>query len=106
MNTSPRRFPIFGILSFAAALTAWMLFCWLFNPPAFMQNDQTGRGLFWCEAGMAACIAIAFLLGVAALVRRERFSVAALASSLLVALAVFGLITLVMILLSRHMMGQ
>ncbi|MGA9778259.1 MAG: hypothetical protein ACLPRE_07815 [Limisphaerales bacterium] len=106
MNTSPRRFPIFGILSLAAGVAAGMLFCWLFNPPAFVQNDQTGRGLFWCEAGMAACIAIAFLLGVAALVRRERFSGVALASSLLVALAVFGLITLVMMLLSQHMMGQ
>jgi hypothetical protein len=106
MSTSPKRFPIFASLSLAAGMAAWMLFCWLFNPPAFMRNDQTGRGLFWCEAGMVVCIAFAFLLGVAALVRRERFSRATLASAALVALAVFGLIMLAMALLSQHMMGQ
>ncbi len=105
MAAPSKRLPICGVLSLAAALGAWILFCWMWNPPAFIKNDA-GRGIFWLEMLTFFCMGTGFGLGVVALVRRERFSAACLVSALIVNGAIVGLILTVMALLSQHMEGH
>ena len=103
MTPQTRRFPICALLAFGSAVAAFLLFCWMWNPPSFLQ-DKTGRNLFFIEMFMFLNCGCAFVFAVVALARRERFS-ALPVSALIVITAIFGLMIGIMVLLSRHMMG-
>ncbi len=104
MANPTKRLPICALLAFGSALTALLLFGWMWNPPSFLQ-DNTGHSFFFIELFMLLGCGCAFVFAVLALARRERFS-ALPVSALIVVLAIIALILGAMVLLSQHMEGR
>ena len=106
MNTTPpKRPPVFAVLAFVSALVAWLLFCWIINPPGFLKDD-TGHKFFFSLMSMYFCQGCGFVFAVLALARRERFP-ALPVSALIVVLTIVGLILGAMVLMTtEHMNGR
>jgi len=102
-TTRPKRLPVCAIPAFVLAIAAWLLFCWIINPPAFLKDD-TGHNFFLIEIVMVCCGNCAFALAIIALARRERFSALSV-SALIVVLAIMGLILAAMVMLAGHIEG-
>ena len=103
-TTLPKRLPVCAVPAFVLAIAAWLLFCGIINPPAFLKDD-TGHTSFFIEMSMVCCGNCAFVLAIIALARRERFSALSV-SALIAVLTITGLILAAMVKLVGHREGQ